>query len=461
MNRFIVPSRYMLLCAFAASLGQNGRDCKRELEGEGCPALLCARDAFLDTHDPVFSNDRIVPPARGKADMPDTANDRERATKQQIMDRVSALLPGFRQRAEAAEESRRLPAESARELLSAGLARILMPLQFGGYGLGFDTWFDVVRAISKVDASHGWCASLIIHHPHCIAQFPEEAQKAVWAEGPDVAIAASFVPVAQITPVEGGYRVSGQSPFASGVGHSTWVFVGGMTEIDGKPEWTFFLVPAADYKIADTWFTAGMRGTGSNTIVTQNAFVPRGRTLPLSKIIEGKGPGGALHEGRIYRTPFISYAPLTFALPMLGAAQGAYEYFQEWTKRRKGPGGVSVAERTSIQVQMARAAADLDAAELLLRRAADVAEAPTPPSLALRARGMRDYARVSELTVAAIDALIAMSGTAGFGQSHPIQRAWRDIRFSAMHISLNAENAYSHFGRLELGLPQDPNLPYY
>ena len=105
-----------------------------------------------------------------------------------------------------------------------------MPPRFGGYGLGFDTWFDVTREISKADASHGWCASLIIHHAHCIAQFPEEAQEAVWADGPDVAIAASFLPGTTVVPADGGYRLSGQSAFASGVGHSTWVFVNGMIE---------------------------------------------------------------------------------------------------------------------------------------------------------------------------------------------------------------------------------------
>jgi 3-hydroxy-9,10-secoandrosta-1,3,5(10)-triene-9,17-dione monooxygenase len=347
------------------------------------------------------------------------------------------------------------------ELLDTGIARILMPLRFGGYGLGFDTWFDVVREISKVDASHGWCASLMIHHPHCIGQFPEEAQKAVWADGPDVAIAASFVPTAQITLVDEGYRVSGKSPFASGVGHSKWVFVGGLIDVDGKPEWTFFLVPPGKYTVIDTWFTAGMCGTGSNTIVTEDTFVPKNWTLQLSDLREGKGPGGAINEGRVFRTPFISYAPLTFVTPMLGAAQGAYEHFREWTKVRKGPGGVSVADSMSIQVRLARTAADLDAAELLLRRAVEVSEATEPPTLELRARSMRDYSRAAELTVAAIDTLMSMSGTAGFGTSHPIQRAWRDIHFASMHISLNAENAYSHFGRMEFGLPRDPCAPYF
>ena len=103
----------------------------------------------------------------------------------------------------------------------------------------------------------------------------------------------------------------------------------------------------------------------------------------------------------------------------------------------------------------------LDAAELLLRRAVDTAQTPTPPSLALRARSMRDFSRASELCVAAIDTLMAMSGTAGFAASHPIQRAWRDIHFAAMHVSLNPEQNFAHFGRTELDVARDPHQPFF
>ena len=109
----------------------------------------------------------------------------------------------------------------------------------------------------------------------------------------------------------------------------------------------------------------------------------------------------------------------------------------------------------------ARILADLDVAELLLRRAVDTAQTPSPPSLALRARTMRDCARSSELCVSAIDALIAMSGTAAFAATHPIQRAWRDIHFASMHVSLNPEQNFAHFGRTELGLPRDSHQPFF
>ncbi len=78
-------------------------------------------------------------------------------THETILARARAMAPRFAARAAAAEEARQLPAESAKEMLGAGFARILLPREIGGFGLGFDTWIEVVREISKADASHGWC----------------------------------------------------------------------------------------------------------------------------------------------------------------------------------------------------------------------------------------------------------------------------------------------------------------
>ncbi|MGH6674366.1 MAG: acyl-CoA dehydrogenase family protein, partial [Xanthobacteraceae bacterium] len=318
------------------------------------------------------------------------------------MSRARSLATPFAARAEAAEEARRIPAQSASDMLDAGLARILLPQRIGGYGLGFDTWYDVTRELSKTDASHGWCAGLIIHHAHLIAQFPLAAQKAVWSDGLDVPVAASFAPSVKAMPAEGGYRISGAgSPFASGVDHCQWVMLGGMTHEGPKPEWKFFLVPPGQFTVRDTWFTAGMRGTGSKTIVTDDVFVPDGRVLRLTELRDGKTPGGAHHGGVIFHTPFFHYAPISFIAPMIGAAQGAYETFREWTRTRKAQDGSPVAEKTAVQVRMARAAADIDAAELLVRRAVHVTDAPQDYSPQLLARSVRDFTRASELCVEA------------------------------------------------------------
>jgi len=384
------------------------------------------------------------------------------STKEQVVERARALAPRFAARAEAAEETRRIPPESAQDMLDAGLARILLPQRIGGYGLGFDAWFEVMRELSKADASHGWCAGLIIHHAHLIAQFHEAAQAAIWADSLDVPIAASFAPAAKAVPVEGGYRVSAAgSPFASGVDHCPWVILGGMAQDGPQPEWKFFLVAPGQYTVRDTWFTAGMRGTGSKTIVTEDIFVPASHVLRLTDLRDGRGPGSAVNTGVIYRTPFFYYAPINFVTPMIGAVQGAYEYFRNWTRTRKAQDGTSVAEKSAVQVRMARAAADIDAADLLVRRAVAVTEAPQDYSPMLLARSIRDFTRASELTIEAIDTLVALSGTAGFIASSPIQRAWRDIHFMSMHISLNVETNLTHFGRMEFGLGGDGSRPYF
>jgi 3-hydroxy-9,10-secoandrosta-1,3,5(10)-triene-9,17-dione monooxygenase len=383
-------------------------------------------------------------------------------TPDAILARVRALSSGIRERAAAAEEARTLPPESVAALIAAGITRILIPPRFGGYGLSLDTLFEAVREIGKADASHAWCAALMIHHPHYLCQFPLEAQQAVWADGPDVAIAASIAPVGRVSVVKGGYRISGRFAFASGINHSRWVLLGGLLEAEAGRETAFFLVGAKDFKIVDCWFTSAMRGTGSNTLVCDDVFVPERHVVRLSELREGRGPGGAVHAHPIYRAPFATYAPLTFVAPMLGAAQGAYEEFRDWTKTRLGGRANNpVAEITSVQVRLARAAADLDAVELLMRRAVDTAQSPEAHSLNLRARSVRDFSRATELCVGAIDTLIGMSGTAAFAASHPIQRAWRDIHFAAMHVSLNSENNLAHFGRIELNQPRDPHLPFY
>ena len=207
------------------------------------------------------------------------------------------------------------------------------------------------------------------------------------------------------------------------------------------------MVPPGDYTVRDTWFTAGMRGTGSNTIVTDNVFVPETRMLRLADLRQGKGPGRcAARRSRssACRSSSMRRSPLPRRCS--GAAQGAYAHFREWTKPRKAVDGSAVAEKISVQVQMARAAADLDAAELLLLRTTQV---PTRRRKPHRRPCWRARSAISRgcrrCRSPPIDTLMTLSGTAGFASSQPIQRAWRDIHFASTHIGVNPEINYGAF----------------
>lgn len=383
-------------------------------------------------------------------------------TNELVKERITSLLPGIRERAAQGEKDRAIPKESAQEFLDAGLARILTPKRFGGAELGVRTWVDATIAIATADAAHGWCASLMIHHPHYLAQFPQAAQAAVWADGPDVAMAATLTPASEIKPTSGGYRISGRISYLSGVNHCSWIMVGGMLPgPGGQPDWTLFVVPPGFYEVEDTWHTVGMRGTGSNTVVYTDVFVPHDHVLRIQDMRDGVAPGGKLHESSFYRAPWITYAPLTFTAPMLGAARGALESYRAWTAERASLFGAKVADFTSIQTRLARAAADLDAAELLTYRAVDVADSPEPATPELRARTYRDTARASELIVSAIDTVMQISGSAGFSEQSSIQRAWRDIHFASSHVILNPEVSYAAWGRQQFGLDRDPQQLLY
>lgn len=377
-------------------------------------------------------------------------------TREEFVKRAQALADRFHDRAAGAEEARHLPEESISEMVAAGLPRILVPRRFGGYELGVVAWHDVVREIARGDASHGWCASLMIHHAHYVSLFPEEGQQAVWAEGPDTVVSASVVPTSKVTVVDGGYRISGKAPFTSGVSGASWVIIGGLVhDGDAPPEWTWFLVAPDQYEVEDTWFTSGMRGTGSNTVTTDNILVPESHALRQAAIKEATAPGCALHSAAFYHAPWSTYAPLTFVTPMLGAALGAYERFTEWTIGRPTQTGQSIADIAHVQVKLGRSAAALDCAGTLLRRAAEAVDSGASDD-ALRARTVRDCSFAAELITQSIDQIMALSGSAGFSLSNPIQRAWRDIHFATTHRALNPELNFAYYGQHELKVAPEP-----
>jgi 3-hydroxy-9,10-secoandrosta-1,3,5(10)-triene-9,17-dione monooxygenase len=378
-----------------------------------------------------------------------------------MLERVRALLPAIRERAATTEEARSLPSESAQELLGAGLARILMPKCHGGSELGLRCWIDTVAEISSADASHGWCASLLIHHPHYLAQFPPAVQNAVWADGPDVWIAAPFAPVMQAVPTPGGYRVSGEAAWASGVNHSSWILVGAILQEKGAPEWTLFPIPPGRYEVRDTWHTTGMRGSGSNTVVLKDVDVPADHTLGVAELREGTAPGGSIHSAPWFRAPWMTYAPFAFVAVMLGATRGALEDYVRWNADRHSLHGGPVAQYTSNQVHVGRVAAQLDAAALLIYRSLDAAEEPERASLESRARSNRDAVAASELILAAMDTVMRISGSAAFAETNRIQRAWRDVHFASSHVSLNPEVGYAVYGRQRFGLPRDPHQQWF
>ena len=74
-------------------------------------------------------------------------------TREEILDRARALTPALRERAEACEAARMLPAETIADYRKSGLIRIAMPKRYSGYEMGWDVLCEVSQILAAADGS--------------------------------------------------------------------------------------------------------------------------------------------------------------------------------------------------------------------------------------------------------------------------------------------------------------------
>lgn len=384
-------------------------------------------------------------------------------SREDLVARARALAPTLRDRAARAEAERRVPRESIDEIVGAGLGRALQPARWGGWELGHGAAFDVAVEIAAACGSTGWCTSLLNIHDWWLAGFPDEAQHDVWGDSPDQNLAAMVYPTGKALPVDGGWRLDGRWTLVSGVDHSHWVILGALAMGEGGPPHVRqFLLPRKDYGVIDTWFNVGMRGTGSNDLVVEGAFVPAHRTLSMDEFREGKTPGARVNTARCYQVPMAAAFPHALAAPALGIGRGAFADWLDWTRARTATAtGEPVGELAPVQIRLAQAEAGLDAAELLLRRNLALLEAADPPDEASRARSFAAYGFAVQEVCRVVDALFNGSGARGMRDGNTIQRCWRDVHAAAAHIGLNTDLSGQLRGRILLGLPRDPKARMY
>jgi 3-hydroxy-9,10-secoandrosta-1,3,5(10)-triene-9,17-dione monooxygenase len=375
---------------------------------------------------------------------------------------VRELLPVLRERAQETEDRRALAPETVKALAETGFFRLLQPTRFGGHEAHPLAFLTAVRDIASACGSTGWVASVIGVHNWQLGLFPDRAQQDVWGADPGTRMSSSYAPTGKITRVDGGYRVDGRWSFSSGCDHATWVLLGGIVPPgdDGTPaDFCTFLLPASDYTIEDVWHTVGLRGTGSNDIVVDGAFVPSHRALSFNDTARCVCPGQEQNPGPLYRIPYASIFTYAITTPIIGMATGAYRAHVDYTRDRvrAAYAGVKAAEDPHSQVRVAEAAADIDSAwyalQANMRELMDLTTAGAKLPMPLRLRVRRDQVRGTALAIRAVDRLFENSGGRALAIGTPIQRFWRDAHSGRVHAINDPERALSMFGRGEFGLP--------
>ena len=377
--------------------------------------------------------------------------------------RALALVPVLRERARDTEELRRLPDETVADLHRSGLFRMLQPRRVGGSELPYRALVELGAIVAQGCGSTGWVLTNLASHHWMLGMWPKEAQDEVWDSAPDALIGSAFVfPGGRARAVDGGFMLSGRWPFSSGVDASQWNLLGGIVrdERDRPQEHRIFLVEAADYAIIDTWFAAGLRGTGSKDVEMAETFVPSHRTLPLSAISGGPTPGSAVNPAPLYQLPALGLFSFVVAAVSLGIARGAVVDYTAATRARvSGYSGQRLADLATQQLRLAEAAALADTAEALMLRDCDeatriIAEGAVP-NIEEKARWRRDGAYAACMCTKAVDLIFTAVGGAGIYLDAPIQRAFRDIHAANAHYALSWDVNGTLWGRVALGLPPD------
>jgi len=390
--------------------------------------------------------------------------DSSAASLETLKARARALVPALRARAAETESLRRIPDETLADVHAIGIFRMLQPKRVGGSELPYRALIEIGAILAEGCGSTAWVVTNLASHHWMLAMWPQEAQDEVWSQSPDDLIGSALVfPSGKAAAIDGGYRLSGRWPFSSGVDPSAWNFVGGIVhDARGKPvEQRIFLVPARDYRIIDTWYAAGLRGTGSKDIEMSDVFVPTHRSLALAAMANGSAPGCAVNTAPLYRLPVLGLFAFVVSGVSLGLARGAIADFTQSIKARVGTySGRRLADLANLQLKVGEASALADTAEALMLKGCDEAqsliESGGTPSIEQKARWRRDGAYAASLCTEAVNLVFAATGGGGIYLDQPIQRAFRDVQAANAHYALSWDVNGTQWGRIALGLPAEP-----
>jgi alkylation response protein AidB-like acyl-CoA dehydrogenase len=380
---------------------------------------------------------------------------------EEAIERARALRPTLRERVPETEGLRRLPAQNVADLLESGLYGLMTPKRFGGSELGSEAMIDVTIELASACPSTGWVHMLWTAHMWLLALFPPETQAELWSN-PNTLASSIVNSVGDVVPVDGGYRWTGRGFFSSGVDHCNWLTAAVPIKREGvesPPERRWLLIPREEIEIIDDWYTVGLKGTGSKTVVVNDVFVPERRTLLNKDIEEGAAPGGRFHSHPMYGA--ISSANFTAAMaaPALGVARGFLCAYEERLRSK------SSAIDDGLTVNMARyanAVAQVDAVHAVtLQNAQRFARLPARDvSGEFRAKCRRDQAFTAQSARKAINTLYEECGGGGLFDSSDLQRLWRDVNAAAAHHALTWDWVAVAWTKSLLGLPTPPGFTF-
>lgn len=377
------------------------------------------------------------------------------ADRPSLRERARTLAPKIAERAEAVEQMRHVHDDSIAEMTDAGLTRALQSRKYGGEEASMEDFFGAVVEISKACTSTGWVLCILAAHTWEMAHMSPELQDELYADDPTVLMSSSYAQQGNTaTRVDGGFRLSGRWKSSSGIHHATWVALG--ANVAGEAAHNF-IVPLRDATVIDDWYTLGLAGTGSRTVVLDDVFVPAYRTIDRDILLAQAGPGLRENRAPVFQIPQALLYTSVAAGPALGAAWRFYEEFPKNFGLSTSRSGAQIADDRVVLARYAEARGILNAQEMVtlerFRRAGEVAARGETLSELEIAESMYDISCCGRAAQTVASLLMPSLRPSAVYSSNIMQRLYRDILVARQHGTQNCDQAGEVMGLIQQGRP--------
>lgn len=368
-----------------------------------------------------------------------------------VLDRLiaeaKALVPLLREEQAATEERGYYSQEIHEKFAAAGFYDILRPKRYGGLELGVAAFNRVAIEVARGCLSTAWCLGQASGHNLLIASYwPERVQEEIFTGTPHVLAPGSAQSVGlSWQDVDGGMIVNGKYQYSSGSPYSTHflgmfgAWVTGTVDKNTGAQNKWFIATRDQYEVLDDWGAVmGLKGSGSQSILLTDAFIPDERIIDGGWVHEqvGPTPGSRLHGNGLFAGVFQGLDEPGIAGGAVGAGYAAIdEYVRVISKSKIRGKGTPKADEPDFQRTLGIAMAYVDAAASTVIRAgqlydqfADRNHRGAEPFTGAKAFRLHEAAFLAErLVFDAIVLLMRSAGSSAVVDGAKLQRYYRDI----------------------------------
>jgi alkylation response protein AidB-like acyl-CoA dehydrogenase len=330
------------------------------------------------------------------------------------------------------DEKEQFPAEVIRKLGELGFLGVIFPERYGGAGLSYADYALVIEELARADASVGITVSAHISlcSNHIFEQGTEEQKKKYlsrlasgeWLGGWSLTEpnAGSDAGGTETTAVLDGneWVINGSKTFTTN-GRVCDVAVAMAVTDKGKAKHgiSAFIVPKGTpgFRAGKKEKKLGHRASDTSEMVFENCRVPKDNLL------------GERGEGFVAALKILDGGRIGIASLALGIAQASFECARNYAKERK-QFGRPIGSFQAIQFKLSDMATQIDAARLLIQRAAFLKD--RGERVTKEAAMAKLYA--SEVAVRASDEAVQTLGGYGYIRDYPAERYYRDAKLTTI-----------------------------